>query len=645
MRLSRLTDNKRSFRVLLAASATALVAGLLTAIAPVPAQAAELPPSIVDGGYIIGDEEFFDGTAMSANQVQAFLESRVRTCRATSGPTCLKDFRTTLPSISADRYCGAIQGGTNLRASDVIARVGAACDVNPKVILVMLQKEQGLVTATAPTAWSYRAAMGQMCPDDAPCDAAAAGFVNQVRLGARQQQIYVQNPQWFRYKAGQTNTIQWSPDASCGTSQVYIRNQATANLYNYTPYRPNIAALAAGYGTGDRCSTYGNRNFYNYYVDWFAPGASASSGAPAQVAACTVPTDADIVPRGGRATVASGPLNARSAPTTACGAAQTLATGATVEITGTYGSWTRATTEGRTVWLASSYLDLSGAGTPAPATGPCTVPSGVQEASGEVVVSTDVLNARQAPNTSCSTGVVQFRKGQTGTRTGTHGDWWRVSVSGKAYWMHSDYLEVEQAPAPTPPPAPEPTPAVTTDALNLRSGPALTAPVLTVLARGTAVSVTEQSGAWRKASVGGRTGWVHGDYLSAPGAAPKPTTATTTEALNLRSGPALTAAVQTVLARGTTVTITGSSGAWRSVTAGSRSGWVHGDYLTASATPQPVTKSTTDAVNLRSAPSLTAGVQTVVPRGTRVTVTGSNGVWQQVSVGGRTGWMHGDWLR
>lgn len=333
--------------------ATVVVASLFAASSPVPAQAVEVPSSIVDGGFIIGDEEFFDGTALSANEVQSFLESRVRTCRATSGPACLKDFRTTLPSFPADRYCDAISGGTNLRASDVIARVGAACDVNPKVILVMLQKEQGLVTATAPSEWSYRAAMGQMCPDDAPCDAAAAGFVNQVRLGARQQQIYVQNPQWFRYKAGQTNTIQWSPDVSCGTSQVYIRNQATANLYNYTPYRPNVAALAAGYGVGDECSTYGNRNFYNYYAEWFA------GGLPTPIPACTEPADADVVSWSGRATVVGSTINVRPAPTTGCPRDGELAVGTTVTVTGIYGAWTRVTVGSRSRWLSSCYLEYA----------------------------------------------------------------------------------------------------------------------------------------------------------------------------------------------------------------------------------------------------------------------------------------------
>ena len=59
---------------------------------------------------------------------------------------------------------------------------------------------------------------------------------------------------------------------------MYIQNQATAGLYLYTPYRPNAAALANLYGTGDGCSSYGNRNFWRMFTDWFG-----STSVPAQV--------------------------------------------------------------------------------------------------------------------------------------------------------------------------------------------------------------------------------------------------------------------------------------------------------------------------------------------------------------------------
>jgi uncharacterized protein with LGFP repeats len=82
------------------------------------------------------------------------------------------------------------------------------------------------------------------------------------------------------YRAGRTYAISYYPmvanaygdntgNQRCGTRTVTIANAATAGLYNYTPYVPNAAALQAGYGTGDSCSSYGNRNFWAYMTDWF----------------------------------------------------------------------------------------------------------------------------------------------------------------------------------------------------------------------------------------------------------------------------------------------------------------------------------------------------------------------------------------
>ncbi len=133
----------------------------------------------------------------------------------------------------------------------------------------MLQKEQHLVTATAPTDFQIRAAMGLSCPDDANCDPAYAGFFNQVYGAARRYRYYLNHPDDYAYHAGRFNYVQYSPIPSCGGSQVYIENNATALLYVYTPYQPNQAALEAGTGEGDACSSYGNRNFSLIYTDWF----------------------------------------------------------------------------------------------------------------------------------------------------------------------------------------------------------------------------------------------------------------------------------------------------------------------------------------------------------------------------------------
>lgn len=228
-------------------------------------------------GNIISDERFFDTATMTEAQIDVFLRQRVPTCQ--SGYVCLKDFRQTTTTRAADRYCAEYRGGTSEPAARIIYKVAQACGINPQVLIVTLEKEQGLVTHTWPSDWRYTIAMGQGCPDTAACDTRYYGFFNQVYGAARQFQIYTEGRYFTYYAPGKTWNIRYSPDASCGSSPVYIENQATANLYYYTPYQPNAASLRAGYGQGDRCSTYGNRNFYQRFVDWFGTPSIQVTGA------------------------------------------------------------------------------------------------------------------------------------------------------------------------------------------------------------------------------------------------------------------------------------------------------------------------------------------------------------------------------
>lgn len=249
--------------------AAALVAALIGVGSPGEARAADL--SQFRAGDIISDALFFDGNAMNDAQIQDFLNAKMRSCK--SGYTCLKDYRQSTASRGADVMCSAYQGASNETAAQIIGKVGRACGISPKVLLVTLQKEQALILSAAPSDTQYRIAMGFACPDTAPCNTQYYGFFNQVYSAAHQFKRYA-NPagtsKFFTwYSPGTTATVQWREFASCGSGRVYIANQATANLYYYTPYQPNAAALQAGYGRGDDCSSYGNRNFFNYYTDWF----------------------------------------------------------------------------------------------------------------------------------------------------------------------------------------------------------------------------------------------------------------------------------------------------------------------------------------------------------------------------------------
>lgn len=233
---------------------------------PLSAQAAD--GAQFDAGNIISDAIFFDGQGLSTGDVQSFLDSKVAVCR--SGYTCLRNYRQATPSMAeSPNRCGAYAGSTSESAATIIAKVGSACGINPKVLLVLLEKEQSLVSDTWPLDLQYRNATGFACPDTAPCDASFSGFFYQVYYAARQFKTYALYPGSYNYRSGQDNQILYNPNRGCGTSTVFIQNQATANLYIYTPYQPNAAALGNLYGIGDACSAYGNRNFWRIFTDWF----------------------------------------------------------------------------------------------------------------------------------------------------------------------------------------------------------------------------------------------------------------------------------------------------------------------------------------------------------------------------------------
>jgi hypothetical protein len=264
----------RSPRAWILVVCCAVAAGLFTAPAAIVAprtaatSASAASASNFDPGDLIDDRMFFDGGAMSASDVQAFLVSQVPSCR--SGYTCLRDYsQATASKPQVDYNCSAYQGAASESAATIIAKVGQACGISQKALLVLLEKEQSLVTDTWPTAGQYRSATGYGCPDTAACDSTYYGFFNQVYMAALQFKRYAANPTSWNHIAGMYNSIRYSPTTSCGSSQVFIQNQATAGLYNYTPYQPNAAALANLYGTGDSCSSYGNRNFWRIYSDWF----------------------------------------------------------------------------------------------------------------------------------------------------------------------------------------------------------------------------------------------------------------------------------------------------------------------------------------------------------------------------------------
>ena len=270
--------------------ATLLLSLGLTVFAPTTSHAVE--GSDFPFGNIIDDATFTDSSTMTVPEIQSFLESKVTggQCdryRATYNDnynppwTCLFEFQqnpTTgannyglfddngTPNDTSDDTPQSISGGKT--AAEIIWQAGQDHQINPQVLIVLLQKEQGLVTDNWPWTVQYSKATGYLCPDTAPCDSAQADFYKQVDGAAKLFRFYLDNLDLYWYQIGQ-NDILYNPNHSCGRKSINIENAATVALYLYTPYTPNQAALDNLYGTGDSCSAYGNRNFWRYFNDWF----------------------------------------------------------------------------------------------------------------------------------------------------------------------------------------------------------------------------------------------------------------------------------------------------------------------------------------------------------------------------------------
>ena len=245
-----------------------------------------------DAGRIINDELFFDPNSMTVAEIQTFLNEKVPDCR--NGYTCLKDKFDITNNIPANPMCTAYtrsdnptrtswtykdSAGVHEKAALIIYKVGRACGISPKVILVTLEKEQGLVTDDWPGTRQYKYAMGADCPDSGDGCGLTAGFFKQVYRGVYMMKRYTQpagtgpgtnyeSDFAAMHRVHTWVNVRYGISTSCGTKRTYIANQATHVLYVYTPYTPNAGALAAGWGTAP-CGAYGNRNFFRYYFKWF----------------------------------------------------------------------------------------------------------------------------------------------------------------------------------------------------------------------------------------------------------------------------------------------------------------------------------------------------------------------------------------
>ena len=180
---------------------------------------------------------------------------------------------------------------------------------------------------------------------------------------------------------------------------------------------------------------------------------------------------------------------------------------------------------------------------------------------------TDYLNLRKGPGTSYGV-IVTMTKGATITvLDNSDEDWAKVQTSsGQQGWCSKEYLQISSGSSSSA------ETAKTTDYLNLRKGAGTSYGVILTIAKGTTVTVLDNSNSnWAKVRTpSGQEGWCSKEYLTfsssgssssggSSSGSTSTTTAKTTDYLNLRKGAGTSYGVILTIAKGSTVTVLDNS--------------------------------------------------------------------------------------
>lgn len=181
-----------------------------------------------DPNFIISDADMVNEKTMDTQAIQNFLTSK-------QSPLAGLTF------VDID--------GITRSAADIIYLAARENQINPRVLLVLLQKEQSLITDKTPSQkqldWATGYAVCDNCSFNDPKVIKYKGFPIQVRNAAGLFRYYYDNvtdTAWIKRRGG-TYTIDGG--------KVSPLSHATAFLYTFTPHIE------------------GNKNFWSVWNDWF----------------------------------------------------------------------------------------------------------------------------------------------------------------------------------------------------------------------------------------------------------------------------------------------------------------------------------------------------------------------------------------
>jgi len=233
---------------------------LFCLIVPWPALAQiEIDPNF-NPNKIIEDSDLLNYDAMSLSDIQNFLQSKnsyLANYITSNAHGTSKSAAEIIYDASHNNYdCDGVtlsDAPTELEKQQKCRKITT---VNPKFLLILLQKEASLIEDSNPPQARLDWATGYGCPDGWVCNPYYKGFGKQVNSAALQFLAYINEQDHYTYKAGQTYTFS-NPYGTISKEPMVVTplNKATAALYNYTPHVFN-----------------GNYNVYKLWNRYFPKG-------------------------------------------------------------------------------------------------------------------------------------------------------------------------------------------------------------------------------------------------------------------------------------------------------------------------------------------------------------------------------------
>ena len=351
-------------------------------------------------------------------------------------------------------------------------------------------------------------------------------------------------------------------------------------------------------------------------------------------------------------------VNVRSGPGTNYTSKTVIASGTSITVTDrSNAEWYAVKlSNGMTGYIFSQYIRLSNDSSSDAGSVPSTESTPAK--------TTEYVNVRSGPGTNYSSKTVIDSGTSTTVPDRSNSEWYAVKLSnGMTGYIFSIYIELESGSSSGGgSSSSESVQARTTAGVNVRSGPGTNYSSKTVIASGTSITVTDRSNSeWYAVKLSnGMTGYIYSIYIriesessSGGSSGTESTPAKTTEYVNVRSGPGTNYTSKTVIASGTSITVTDTSNPeWYAVKlSNGMTGYIYSIYIelqssSGGSTSGGVQAKTTAGVNLRRGAGTSFGVIRVVATGTTVTVTeATNAQWYKVKLSdGTEGYIFTEYL-